>query len=123
MSSSSIEAGNCRGKVRAFWQSVRRHLRAHGVLPLPDQAYEQVEGRLVDVLPAVSAPPHFRESLASNLDLLAQHRRSGVIVRPEPQQRPGLLVGLGIAGLAATAGLVLLIVLLSRGGARGPAPT
>ncbi|MHB1319908.1 MAG: hypothetical protein ACYCYF_14940 [Anaerolineae bacterium] len=93
---------------------MRGGLRAQGLWPLPEQAYSQVEGRFVDALPPVSPPPRFRESLASNLDLLAQHRRSGIIVKREPIRPTGMLIGLGIISLGVASVLVMLVILLAR---------
>ena len=101
-----------------LWARVRRSLQIHGLLPLPDQAYEQVEGRLSAALPPVSMPRGFRESLASNLELLAEHRRSGIVVRQETSRRTALLVSVGIASLATAAGLVALVIMLTRSAAR-----
>jgi len=106
-----------------LWQAARAQLRARGLWPLPDEAFQGVEGRLAGALPPVEASPRFREALAANLDLLAQHRRSGVIVKAEAGSRRGALVGLGIASLAAAAALVTLVVYLSRGVSRHPAQT
>ena len=88
---------------------------------MPAGAYQQVEQQVTRAMPAVSAPPDFRASLASNLELLAQHRRSGVIIKPHtaPRLRLALAVSFVAATLATTA--VLLAVLLTRSNARNAA--
>lgn len=114
MSSSSADTDQDRRGPGARWQRVRGELRAQGLWPVPDQAYSQVEGRFAAALPAVSPPPRFRESLASNLDLLAQHKQSGIIVKQEPTRPTAMLVGLGIISLGVASVLVMLVILLAR---------
>ena len=119
--STSSQLDQMSDTLSSLWAGIRRSLRNHGLLPLPDQAYEQVEGRVSAALAPVSMPRGFRESLASNLELLAEHRHSGMVVRQEPSRPTALLVGVGIASLATAAGLVALIIVLTRGGARNTA--
>lgn len=114
MSSSSPDTCHERKEPGGRWQRVRGELRAQGLWPVPDQAYSKVEGRFVDVLPAVSPPPRFRESLASNLDLLAQQRKSGLIVKREPARSTGVLVGIGVISLGVASVLVMLVIMLAR---------
>ncbi len=116
--STSSQLDQMSDTLSSLWSGIRRSLRIHGLLPLPDQVYEQVEGRLSNALPPVSMPRGFRESLASNLELLAEHQQSGVVVRQETSRPTVLLVGVGIASLATAAGLVALVIMLTRSGAR-----
>jgi hypothetical protein len=118
MSRSSNEATRANRGQGAVIRRLRADLRERGLWPVPEQAYERVEGHIAHALPAVAAPPRFRESLASNLDLLAQHKSSGVVVKKEPQRRTEAIVGLSVTSLALIAGLVVLIVFLARAGTR-----
>jgi hypothetical protein len=120
---SSSSAGEIRSNREhgAIIRRLRADLRERGLWPVPEQAYQRVEGQVAHALPAVAAPPRFRESLASNLDLLAQHRNSGVEIKREPQRRAEAIVGLSVSSLVLIAGLVVLIVLLARAGTRRPA--
>ncbi|MGI6368707.1 MAG: hypothetical protein ACOX2L_10220 [Anaerolineae bacterium] len=110
MSTSSTLAEQWSERLTALWIQTRRWLRYRGFLPAPDRAFEQVEGRLAQALPLVEASPAFRQSLASNLALMAQHHRAGVIVAPQHNRQQALLISLGIATLA-TAGVATLVAL------------
>jgi hypothetical protein len=116
MSSSSSGTTSGNREQGAVIRRLRADLRERGLWPVPEQAYQRVEGHVSHALPAVAAPPRFRESLASNLDLLAQHKSSGVVVKREPQRRTEAIVGLSLTSLTLIAGLVVLIVALVRAG-------
>ena len=99
---------------RVAWAPVQRSLQAHGLWTVPERTYSEVEDRLAHTLPTVAVPETFRRSLASNLDLLAEHRKAGVVVHQERARENALLASIGIASLLAAAGLVALLVLLVR---------
>ena len=88
-------------------------LQLMGLWPVPDQLYPDVEDRIAGALAPVRAPSDFRQELASNLALIAQHKSSGLIIKPSRPYRPGILIGLG-AGALATGVAVVVLLLKSR---------
>ncbi len=102
------------GSVLSLWTWVRTYvtegLRMMGLIAQPECVYQEVEGQFVGALPRVAARPDFRQELASNLALVAQHKSSGMVVSQPHPYVPGVLVGVAAGALATSAAIVVLVL-------------
>ena len=82
-----------------------------------EDRWEPLEGQVRTALSPVVPPADFRQSLAENLALATQSRRSGLVVEDPRRIREGVILGISAGLAAATMGAIALVLYTRLSGA------